>query len=595
MLAGHMQRILETAASESLERIRRDQTTAPQRLKPLLAYIEENLFDPSLDVNQLKRNCGVRDNSVPIQFHSAVGRPPHGYIEDRRMETACRLLGESNLKIWQIAELLGYSSIQVFSRAFSRWSGQRPTAYRKKARQRSEEETPTLEESLAARTEKLRRALAGELAVEEANELITQLRQMYPEPDSPNGGISRASSSSRPASMSPQPMESSSALSGDDEADLWETKTQLEILLHEAELDEDQQEEVWSILQRHSWREQSSLIRDLRVTSPSLFHLLRTRSRLVGRDDPRRGVQIADLALKSLDIIDTTALDRNELATLKMQGWAWLGFARTLAGDLRGASQAFTTADRFLELGGDDPSARADLALFRSTHLRSQGKFEDAMAVLDQAEADYQEAGVDMTVTLLVSRATTRYEEGEPEKSIELLEEALDVVDQETDGYLRLSLYHNLVTCYAETGRYSQALQLLPTARKLSAQHGRGYNRVRLRWLEGLILRGRGQFDQAESALLEARESFIRFETPLMACLVSLDLAALFMRQGRWKELSRLSASLVPMFSALDAHREVIVSLKMLQKAIEEQNLSLVVIEQARRAIQQSQKGTLRA
>ena len=150
MLAGHTHRILEAAAQDSIERIRRDHAKAPQRLKPLLAYIEEHLFDPSLDVNQLKRNCGVRDNSVPIQFHSAVGRPPHGYIEDRRLETACKLLSDSSIKIWQISELLGYSSIQVFSRAFSRWSGQRPTAYRKKARQRKEmgEAAPKLEESV---------------------------------------------------------------------------------------------------------------------------------------------------------------------------------------------------------------------------------------------------------------------------------------------------------------------------------------------------------------------------------------------------------------------------------------------------------------
>ncbi|MEM9554822.1 MAG: helix-turn-helix domain-containing protein [Acidobacteriota bacterium] len=589
-----MQRILETAATESLERIRRDQAGAPQRLKPLLAYIEENLFDPSLDVNQLKRNCGVRDNSVPIQFHSAVGRPPHGYIEDRRMETACRLLGESNLKIWQIAELLGYSSIQVFSRAFSRWSGQRPTAYRKKARQRTETEAaPVLEESLTARTEKLRRALAGELAVEEANDLITQLRQMYPEPDSPNGGIAHGLPS-RSAAVSH--VESGASLAGaEDEADVWETKTQLEILLHGDDLDEEQQDEVWTILQRHSWREQSSLLRDLRVTSPALFHLLRMRSRLVGRDDPRRGVQVADLALKSLDIIDTTALDREELAILKAQGWAWLGSARTLAGDLRGAEQAFATADRFLDLGGDDPSIRADVALFKAPLVRSQGHFDQAMELIDEAERLYAEAGADMQTSLLVARATVRYEEGEAEQSIEFLEKALETVDEGTDGYLRLSLYHNLVTCYAETGRYSQALELLPTARKLSAEHGRGYNRVRLRWLEGLILRGRGQFDQAEAALLEAREAFARYETPLIACLVSLDLAALFLRQGRWKELARLSGSLVPMFSALEAHREVLVSLKMFQKAVEENTLSSVVIEQARRTIQQSQKGLQRA
>lgn len=173
MLAGHSHKLLEQAARESIERIQLDRRKAPQRLKPLLAYIEENLFNPTLDVNQLKRSCGVRDNSVPIQFHSAVGRPPHGYIEDRRLETACRLLADTHLKIWQISELLGYSSIQVFSRAFSRWSGQRPTLFRKKARRGADLEIDQSAGSHGTRrarfdrsvvaTESLRKALEGEL------------------------------------------------------------------------------------------------------------------------------------------------------------------------------------------------------------------------------------------------------------------------------------------------------------------------------------------------------------------------------------------------------------------------------------------------
>ncbi len=238
MLSGQTQRILETAAAESVERIRRDRANAPQRLKPLLAYIEEHLFDPSLDVNQLKRNCGVRDNSVPIQFHSAVGRPPHGYIEDRRLETACRLLGESPMKIWQISEVLGYSSIQVFSRAFSRWSGQRPTTYRKKARHRKEvhPEVPQMvEESLEARTEMLRRAIAGELSLDEANALILRLRQLYPEPEpaitigSTSGSAGYGSSLAISSARSPE-----QDLDG---VDFWDAKMRLETLLNTEELE----------------------------------------------------------------------------------------------------------------------------------------------------------------------------------------------------------------------------------------------------------------------------------------------------------------------------------------------------------------------
>ena len=74
----------------------------------------------------------MRDNTVPIQFHAAVGRPPRAYIEDRRLETAARLLADSELKVWRIGDLVGYGTVQVFSRAFKRWSSLRPSAYRRR-------------------------------------------------------------------------------------------------------------------------------------------------------------------------------------------------------------------------------------------------------------------------------------------------------------------------------------------------------------------------------------------------------------------------------------------------------------------------------
>ena len=69
--------------------------------------------------------------------------------------------------------------------------------------------------------------------------------------------------------------------------------------LNEEQLTSQGADGVWKAMQRHSWQDQSSLVRDLRLTTSNLFHVLRKRSRMVGREDPRRGVQVADLALKS--------------------------------------------------------------------------------------------------------------------------------------------------------------------------------------------------------------------------------------------------------------------------------------------------------
>jgi AraC-like DNA-binding protein len=45
-------------------------------------------------------------------------------------EIACTLLAKTDLSVGQIAEVLNYSETSAFTRAFQRWSGQPPTAWR---------------------------------------------------------------------------------------------------------------------------------------------------------------------------------------------------------------------------------------------------------------------------------------------------------------------------------------------------------------------------------------------------------------------------------------------------------------------------------
>lgn len=184
--------LLRAAAIETIDRIRTDHEQVPLKLKPLLAYIEDHLFDANLSVNQVKKACGVRDNSVAIHFHACVGQPPHAYISQCRMEVASRLLRDSELPVWKISELLGFSSIQVFSRAFYRWAKERPSTYRRLNRSRvdlapmtsdSDTEEDLAEERVVSPrlTEDFwRRALAGNLRDDEASELIRHLLDLYP-------------------------------------------------------------------------------------------------------------------------------------------------------------------------------------------------------------------------------------------------------------------------------------------------------------------------------------------------------------------------------------------------------------------------------
>lgn len=164
------------AARISLATIRHDRDRASRRLEPMLRHIEVHLFDPALNVQSLKKACGIRDNSIAIQFHREMDLAPKAYISQRRMETAARLLIETDLRVWKVADLVGYSSLGVFSKAFHRWAGQRPNAYRKQMRGLRGDDVP----SPWLQPELLERAVEGQLSTEEATWLIRRLLRQYP-------------------------------------------------------------------------------------------------------------------------------------------------------------------------------------------------------------------------------------------------------------------------------------------------------------------------------------------------------------------------------------------------------------------------------
>ncbi len=61
----------------------------------------------------------------------AEGHTYRQVVNEVRLEIACMLLAKTNLPLKQIAEVLNYSEPSAFTRAFERWSGQAPSAWRR--------------------------------------------------------------------------------------------------------------------------------------------------------------------------------------------------------------------------------------------------------------------------------------------------------------------------------------------------------------------------------------------------------------------------------------------------------------------------------
>ncbi|WP_197479844.1 helix-turn-helix transcriptional regulator [Paenibacillus swuensis] len=94
-------------------------------------YIEAN-FERELSLADLARLVHVSPHHLAHVFKDETGMAPIRYVIHCRMEKAKSLLLETNLKVYEIAERIGYPNLTHFNQIFKKLSGVSPGEYRKK-------------------------------------------------------------------------------------------------------------------------------------------------------------------------------------------------------------------------------------------------------------------------------------------------------------------------------------------------------------------------------------------------------------------------------------------------------------------------------
>jgi AraC-like DNA-binding protein len=96
-------------------------------------YIESHL-DQKIGLEALAAMAGLSTYHFARAFHQSVGKPPHSYILDQRLERADHMLRETELPLSQIAAATGFSDQSHLARHFRRRTGMSPGLARWKER-----------------------------------------------------------------------------------------------------------------------------------------------------------------------------------------------------------------------------------------------------------------------------------------------------------------------------------------------------------------------------------------------------------------------------------------------------------------------------
>jgi AraC-like DNA-binding protein len=95
-----------------------------------LSLIHERPADP-WTVESLASAVALSRSGFAARFTALVGEPPLEYLARWRMTKAAQLLRESELSMDEVAQRVGYQSKPSFNRAFKRWQGIAPGAFRR--------------------------------------------------------------------------------------------------------------------------------------------------------------------------------------------------------------------------------------------------------------------------------------------------------------------------------------------------------------------------------------------------------------------------------------------------------------------------------
>ena len=140
-LEGSIQRLLHLhpnapASSAELEEqlipLRKKEEVSNRYVQTAIEYIENNYVDQGFSITKLAESMSVSEGHISRLFKSETDQSINNYLTRYRIKKAMDYLKDVNVKVYEVAEKVGYSDIAYFSNTFKKLVGKNPSDYQTK-------------------------------------------------------------------------------------------------------------------------------------------------------------------------------------------------------------------------------------------------------------------------------------------------------------------------------------------------------------------------------------------------------------------------------------------------------------------------------
>jgi tetratricopeptide (TPR) repeat protein/AraC-like DNA-binding protein len=513
--------------------VERDTRGTEGNVKRGLEKLAPIVLRPSTTATTIKKSLKVTDGGFNTLFKKFVGHPLAEYIDSVRVLVAMWFLFNTpEISEEDVAFLVGYTSEKAFANRYKTFTKRTPA------------EDCLAVRAAAAILERLDTELdTAELSPEERRGMRLLAREVRRrggrmKTDEPGVGTTASVLAVQP----------------------------LAVHFHGGQEERDRVERTWQELLGKSREIQTATWRHRIFGLGMGFEVLLEHARREGRQERRRGVEVMQLALLSLEA------SREDLAekyrAKHARGIAWRGNLKRLALDLVGAredlEQAASTAK-------NDPwtrehPAEAEILWLLGTLLITDCDYPAAERELKRSLRISKTFGdVRGQVRALNKLATAAMYDGRLRQAKAYLEEALELLEERDDAGQRPIVLLTLANVEARRNRFAEAREVLGNLRPFTGPllENRGMQ-VLVGWVEAFVTDGEGDKAAAEEGYRRAVQGYEELDEPLLEARARLDLAILLEDQGRSEEAVREAAVLLGVFRAFHIRPETFECLRLL-------------------------------
>jgi len=305
------------------------------------------------------------------------------------------------------------------------------------------------------------------------------------------------------------------------------------------------------------------------------FDLCLARSSALRHTDPTGMLRHAQAGLAITQAVSVRRYGAKVRADLVARAWGELGNARRVGDDLTGAEEALVQAAGWAQRGSGELGLAARLMDLAASLASDQRRFSDAIEAAHTAAKLYLDAGeIHLAARALISKGMFTCNSDDPAKAVIWLRRGLKHLDCERAPAVEITAVETLTMCLIDLGRFDEARQVLVDNLQLYYRDSDRLIRLRRSWREGKIAFGLDELRDAEASFQATRRGFAEVDQHFDAALVGLDLALVYVRQGRTWELVELVDEMVSTFRALGIAREAIAGLLLLRKVCQQPEAS---------------------